>query len=358
MTRILFVGEAWRGSSARSLREALAQQPQVVISDVGEDHFLPNYRHLPLRMANRLLRPLQRRKLERAVLRAMSVFRPDAVVVYKGAGIGAGLVEEIRRSGMPVINVYPDYSPHAYSRRLQKAVGCYDLVISTKPFHPRLWQSVYGYRNPCVCVPHGYDPEVHYWNRPSASHAYDVALCCNWRPEYHRLMRSFADALGGDPVSVAVAGPGWPAHCDQLPRQWQYFGPIVGRAYGEFLRSAKIAIAPVNREVVIRGVKQPGDEDTTRTYELAAAHCFFLHQRTDYVATLYDEKNEVPLWGDATELVSLVRRWLPDEAGRQLMAARAHSRAVPAYSIPQRAVSVLQHIEHLIRVRDAPKVDA
>lgn len=109
-------------------------------------------------------------------------------------------------------------------------------------------------------------------------------------------MRSFADAIGNDRVSVAVAGSGWPAHGDRLPRHWHYVGPRTGLAYGEFLRSAKIALAPVNREVVIRGVKQPGYEDTTRTYELAAAHCFFLRQRTDYVATVYDEPNEVPLW--------------------------------------------------------------
>lgn len=358
MTRILFIGETWQGSSARSLREALALQPKVVISDIGEDHFLPSYRHLPLRIANRLLRPLQRRELQSAVLRAMSGFDLDAIVVYKGAGIGSGLIEEIRRSGIPAINVFPDYSPHAYGRWLQDAMGCYDLVISTKPFHPQLWQSVYGYRNPCVCVPHGYDPGVHYWADSSPSQAYDVALCATWRPEYHRLMRSFADALGDDPVSVAVAGPGWPAHRDQLPRHWQYVGPRVGRAYGEFLRSARIAIAPVNREVVIRGVKQHGDEDTTRTYELAAAHCFFLHQRTDYVATVYDEHNEVPLWSDATELAGLVRRWLPNEAGRRLMAARAHARAVPAYAIPQRAASVLQHIEQLITARNASRVDA
>lgn len=358
MTRILFVGDSWQGSSARSLREALAQLPEVVINDVGPDHFLPNYQHLPLRVANRLLRTLQLRELESAILRAMSGFRPDAIVVYKGVGIGAGLVEEIRRSGIPVINVLPDYSPHAYGRRLQETMGCYDLVISTKLFHPLLWQSVYGYSNPCVCVPHGYDPAVHYWTHPSASHAYDVALCCNWRPEYHRLMRTFADALGDDQVSVAIAGPGWAVHRSQLPGYWHYVGPKMGRTYGEFLRSARIAIAPVNREVVIRGVKQPGDEDTTRTYELAAAHCFFLHQRTDYVATVYDEQNEVPLWSDATELASLVRRWLPDDAGRRSMAARAHARAVPAYSIPQRAASVLQHIEQLIKARNALKVDA
>jgi spore maturation protein CgeB len=275
--------------------------------------------------------------------------------VYNGASIRSGLLEEIQRADIPLVNVFSDCSPHAHGSRLKEAMGCYDLVISTKLFHPHLWQSVYGYDNPCVCVPHGYDPGVHYWADPSPSQPYDVALCGTWRPEYHRLMRSFADALGDDHFSVAIAGSGWLEHRNEFPRHWHYAGSRAGRAYGDFLRSAKIALAPVTREVVIRGVKQPGDEDTTRTYELAAAHCFFLHQRTDYLATVYDEQNEVPLWGDATELASLVRHWLPDEAGRRSMAARAHARAVPAYSIPQRAASILQHIQQLIKARNASR---
>jgi len=351
MVRILFIGESWQGSSARSMREGLAKQPQVILSDIATDHFLPNYRDLTLRIANRMLRGFQVKELERAILGAMKGFHPDAIVIYKGPEIGAGLLKEFRRLGIPAINVFPDYSPHAFGGQLQQAMSCYDLVISTKPFHPLQWQSVYGYQNPCVCVPHGYDPEVHYWGDPAPGEVYDVALCANWRPEYHRLMQSFADALRDNQVSVAIAGSGWERNRDQLPRHWHYAGPKTGRHYGDFLRSAKIAVAPVNRDVVVRGVRQPGDEDTTRTYELAAAYCFFLHQRTDFVATVYDERSEVPLWDDATELANLVRRWLPDDAGRQLMAARAHQRAVSAYSIPQRAASVLQYIEHLIETR-------
>ena len=192
----------------------------------------------------------------------------------KGRVSARAWLKKCERSGTPLINVFPDYSPHAYGRHVQEAIGCYDLIISTKPYHPQLWRSVYGYRNPCVFVPHGYDPGVHYWADPSPAQLYDVALCCTWRLEYHRLMRSFADPLGDESLAIGLAGSGWAAHRDQLPRHWHYVGPRIGRAYGEFLRSAKIAVAPVNREVVIRGIKQPGDEDTTRTYELASAHCF------------------------------------------------------------------------------------
>jgi hypothetical protein len=353
--RILYIGDAWQGSNARSLREALALQPTVAMHDIGVDAFFPIYRGLPLRLANRVLRGLQRRELRTAVLRTLEESRPDAVVVYKGTGIDAVLVDEMRARGVPVINVFPDYSPHAYGRELQEAMGQYDLIISTKPFHPRLWWTEYGYRNACVCVPHGYDPAVHLWPAASTSHHYDVALCGTWRPEYHRLMRALAEALADGSITVVVAGSGWREHRHELPKHWQFFGTRLARSYGEFLRAARIAIAPVNRQVVVRGHEQPGDEDTARTYELAAAQCFFLHQRTDYVTTVYDERSEVPLWADARELASLVRRWLPDEVGRRAMAKRANLRAVPAYSIPQRAVSVLQHVEALIETRSVAR---
>jgi spore maturation protein CgeB len=296
---------------------------------------------------------MQRDEIERAVRDAVLELRPQAVVIYKGAAMRPRQLREIQSREIPVINVFPDYSPHAYGSDIKEAMGLYDLVISTKPFHPHVWHSLYGYNNPCVFVPHGYDPTVHLWMDPSPAQRYDVAMCCSWRPEYGKLMRVFAEELRDNRLSVAIAGSGWPEHRKELPEYWELAGPKVGRAYGQFLRSARIAIAPVNREVIIEGVRQPGDEDTTRTYELAAAYCFFLHQRTEFVRSVYDEEAEVPLWHDAVELVGLVQRWLPDEMGRRALAARSHARAVPAYSIPERAKCVLSHIERVIELQGA-----
>ncbi len=353
--RILFVGESWRGSSARSLCEGLALIDGVIVHDIGQDHFLPNYRGLSLRLGNRLLRGLQLKELDDAIRKGISSFCPDVVVVYKGSGIRAKLLNEIRGGGLRVVNVFPDYSPHAYGDQLKKAMGCYDLVISTKPFHPELWKSTYGYDNACISVPHGYDPAIHLWDKPEDVQTYDVAICATWRDEYHELLKSFGLLLGSFPCSVAVAGNGWSAHKRDFPKHWQYVGSKTGTAYGEFLRSAKICIAPVNSDVVISGVRQPGDEDTTRTYELAAAYCFFLHQRTKFVSTVYDEKTEVPMWNDARELVGLVKMFLPLEVDRRDMAARAHERAVPTYSIPSRAQQVYAHLSALLAVSAGSK---
>jgi hypothetical protein len=346
--RIVFIGESWRGSSARSLREALTTHQGVVICEIDEDHFLPKHASLPLRAANRVLASLHRRELESSILAAAAEFRPDVVVIYKGASIGAPLVEELRRNGCAVVNVFPDCAPNLHGRRLREAVGQSDLVISTKPFHPEAWHRNYGYRNRCVHVPHGYDPDVHLWMDPAPAHEYDVVMCATWRAEYHRLMLAFATAVDAAGVSVAIAGSGWAERRGEFPASWQLFGPRMGRSYGEFVRSARIVIAPITREVVVRGIRQPGDEDTTRTYELAAAHCFFLHQRSNYVTTVYDPVTEVPLWSDSSELAREVLRWLPDEAGRRACASRAHARAVPHYSIPNRAGAVLQHIRDLV----------
>ena len=129
---------------------------------------------------------------------------------------------------------------------------------------------------------------------------------------------------------------------------------MYGRSYTKFLRHGKIAIAPVQTRVVIAGQRQPGDEDTTRTYELAAAYCFFVHKRTSFARTVYDEASEVPMWNDSEELVSLVMHYLPRESERRAFAAAAHARAVPDYSIPSRALKVLEHVRQARTARLTP----
>lgn len=344
MIRLLFVGETWKGSSARSLREAMAALPGVDMDDLGEDHYFPTGKSLMVRFANRLMRRWHCTELERDIACKLAVLQPDVLMVYKGSGVSAAAVRWAKQASVFTVNVFPDYSPHAYGAQLKAAMGEYDLVVSTKPFHPAGWGSVYGYRNHCVCVPHGYDPAVHYWSMPPEAQDFDVVLAATWRLQYQTLMQQLGTALDGEPVRVAIIGAGWLERASQLPSHWELASPLQGRAYGEWLRRSRIVIAPVHRDVVIGRVRQPGDEDTTRTYELAAAGCFFLHRRTPYVQSIYDEATEVPMWDDAQELAMLVRKFLPLEAERRAMAARAHARAVPEYSIPKRAEQVLGHV--------------
>ena len=352
--RILFVGDSWKGSTARTLRGALDVQPSVLLEEVDCDHYLTGYNSFVMRAVNRLLRPLQRAELARAIRSKVRNTRPDVLLIFKGYGVQRQLLAEAKAAGILLVNVFPDCSPHAHGRALRHAMGEYDLVISSKPFHAANWRRIYGYSNRCVFVPKGYDP-VHYWPEAPTSHDVDVVLAATWRREYHDLMKTFADQTQEAPLQVAIAGSGWLSRRREFPGEWRFLPALTGRSYGEFLRSGRIAIAPVQREMIIDGARQPGDEDTTRTYELAAAHCFFIHRRTEYVRTVYDELHEVPLWDDATELSALVRRFLPCHEERRAMAAAAHARIVSRYSASQWAAQVLGHLHSALWARNGVK---
>jgi spore maturation protein CgeB len=339
--KILFVGESWQGSSARSMREALSQLDDVSVDEIGEDHYWPKHRSRLLRAVHRALGSLYWRELQREIGRKVHTRRPDVLIAYKGNGIGAPFVRKLSDEGVYTVNVFPDHSPQIYGTGLRTAMGQYDLVISTKPFHPAKWQTTYGYRNNCVCVPHGYDPRIHFWADPPRNQDLDLVLVSTHSAMYEQLMCDLFMELAHLEMRVVIAGPGWENRKSSLPSTCQILDAPTGRAYGELLRRSKMAIAPVRRTVATASTPEFGDEDTTRTYELAAAGCFFLHRRTPFVQTLYDEGTEVPMWDDVKELAQLIATYLPLECERRAMAARAHARAVPAYSIPSRAKQVL-----------------
>jgi glycosyltransferase involved in cell wall biosynthesis len=234
---------------------------------------------------------------------------------------------------------------------MQAAMGAYDLVVSTKPYHPANWRSTYGYDNPCVFVPHGYDPGLHLRESPPEAPDYDVVLVAAGRPEYYELVRGLAEQLADTPLRVGIGGNAWGPLAASLPAGWDILGPKFGPEYIDLLRRGSIVIAPVQRHVRIRGTVQPGDEDTARTYEIAAAYCFFIHQRTDFAAELYDEHAEVPLFGSAAELAKQIRFYLQHDDLRRRMAAAAHARAVPGFALDARAHEIVGHLTQLLARR-------
>ena len=339
--KLLFVGESWLGSTARSQRDALNTLETVSIQDIALETFFPRWRSLSFRAFLRIAAPAIRKELASEVMRQVLALRPDALVVAKGFGLSHDLVRQVASHNCVTVNLFPDVAPQIHGRALRIAVGAYDLVISAKPFHPDVWNRDYGYANRCVFVPHGYDSAVHLWEEaPETDGTIDVLLVATCRPEYLNLLLAVASGVRGQGYRIEVRGHGWERHAAQIAGQFDIGPAVTGRAYGELLRSAKVVLAPVSGPVNLRGVALPGDQDTTRTYELPATGCFFLHQRSAFVQSLFNEDTEVPMWDDATELVRLILRYVPDAATRAAMARRAHVRAVPAYSLGARAMQM------------------
>jgi spore maturation protein CgeB len=319
----------------------------LIIADVGVEHRMPRREDVATRIARRLMARFEIAALKREVLHQCQDFRPDVVLFYKGWQFDADFIAEIGNKTNSVVNVFPDYSPHAFGPTLAKAMGIYDLVISTKSFHPSQWSTTYGYSNRCVCVPHGYDPELHFRDEISRSHDYDVVLVAGGRPEYYELVDQLISQPGMPALRVAIVGNGWEPIVARLPAAWRRFPAKFGASYVDWLRRGKIVIAPLHTRVVVDGVRQPGDVDTARTYELAAAHCFFIHRRTPFLSELYDEEREVPMFDDAAELAVKILHYLDHDDQRVAIAGAAHRRAVPAHSFDARADEIVSWLNQL-----------
>jgi glycosyltransferase involved in cell wall biosynthesis len=342
--KILFVSETWLGSCARSIREALSRYPEIEIDELAEDAVIPKVKSRVLRALHRVIRPLYHAEFNQQVLERLRGSPPDFLVTYKGHPVHTDLLRAVSALGVKTVNIYPDCSPHAHGKAHRKAVGEYDLVISTKPFHPGLWREGYGYHNRCVFVPQGYDPLLHLAPSRPTPCLYDVVMIATYRAEYGRLMLDFAKALCDVRLKVVIGGFGWDALKGQLPKEWYLPGTVLGRSYGSLLRSGKICIAPLTGNMQINKHRQSGDVDSTRSYELAAAHCFFIHRRTYYISELYETAG-VPMFDDGEELAEHVLHYINAPEERARIAQAAHQTAVPAFSLDKRAEEIYRLLD-------------
>ena len=206
---------------------------------------------------------------------------------------------------------------------------------------------MYGYENKCVFVAHGYNPTLHLRDSLSENQPYDVVAIATGRPEYYELMQRLADRTAGRGFKIAVGGANWTERQVALPKDWVRIGEKSGVAYTEWLRKGKIVIAPIHMNMVVGGRKQHGDVDSSRTYNIPAGNCFVIHRRTDFVKTVFDEDKEMPMFDDAAELADKIIFYLSQPELRNSFAKAAHARAVPAYSLDNRAAQIVEHLKSL-----------
>lgn len=352
MKRMLLVGENWLGSSARALREALERIDAFELEDFSSDFMLPR----PFRKFNRILvrltSPFLQAEYQDLLRKRIETYQPHVLLAVKAPEINRGIVEWAKSQGVFTVNFFPDLSPFAHGKSLAEALGTYDLVVSTKQTHPELWRSQFKYQNECIYVGHGYDPKAHLVDLPYMPNGkFDVCMIATWREEYGQLIQELTRSLRSESISIVVSGPGWVERRATFDNRVQTRPPVTGRSYIRMLRDSKIVIAPMTMQPTrLHATWVPPEQETTRSFQLAAANCFFLHQRTSRMAELYDEAKEVPLWSDAAELADLILKYLPNPLERARLAENAHRRAVPAYSYDARAAELVARLQSRISV--------
>jgi spore maturation protein CgeB len=263
------------------------------------------------KIARRLLgRPLTAAALNRDLVNQCREFRPEVVLIVKGAYIRASALAEIKRTtGAKLVNFATDdpFNPANSTQDLLECIPHYDLYVCTKKaIMPDVLHA--GAKQVCF-VPFGYHPGVHFPELPATPGEKQRFVCDV----------AFIGAADGDRLDIVRAlskvpnlklslyGGFW----EKVPEARNCArGIVLGRDYRLAISGAKIVIGLVRRA--------NRDGHAMRTFEVPACRGFMLAERTGEHLDFFREKEHVDFFGSPNELVEKVRYYLdrPDERTR------------------------------------------
>ncbi|MEC3918657.1 CgeB family protein [Nocardia sp. CDC160] len=319
--KVLFVGDDWVGSNARSLADGFRQAGHEVVVIDTTSVTLPARLSPPWvysKLAHRRA-PWDVEALHREIEAAAREFAPDMLFAFKAVHLDqrrllsapAGL--HVHYSPDDVSNPYntsPEYLAHEPE---------WDLIVTTKS-HNVAELAARGVRN-VKFVRSAYDPALHYPVARRGVRRYLVGFIGAVRPDRQGLLIELAREHRGD---MLLRGPGW----RRVRPLWRTGADIGGAVYGEHFSAA---IAAVTANLVLLN-SDNRDTHTCRTFEVPAAGGLFVGERTDEHAELLQDEAECFLFSGPAELRDILRRCgrHPDqvakvaEAGHRRIAAEGH----------------------------------
>ncbi len=345
MFRILCCIENWFGSNSRAASQALRRLGCDVL-EIDQQNFFPRFSLFTSRAAARLFRPRLIREFNEHILSVATNFRPDFVLIFKGAFVTAATLRSLRGLGIPLYNFFPDTSAFTHGDLVLEGLPEYDCIFHTKFFWFADASKRLKLRAGCF-LPHGYNPDVH---RPLQLTGKDIEeFGCDVsfiavHSEYKEKILDRLLALRPD-VNLCLWGNGWTERnrSASLNRCVKGYG-LLGERFSRAIQAARINLAIMNGP---RPGASSGDLTTSRTYAIPASGGFMLHQRNSEVLELYRENEEIACFDSVEELAEKIDFYLAHPAERERIARAGRLRCVPAYSYDNRMAEILRwHGEH------------
>lgn len=345
MLRILFIGENWYGSNARSCAEALRRLGCNVL-DVDAQTFFPQPRLFTSRVAGRLARPRLVREFNDYILATAEQFKPDILLAFKGNFVRASTLRAIGAGGAALYNYYPDTSAFSYGKWIPQSLPEYDCVFYTKPF----WYKDVSRQlrlKAAYFLPHGYDPELHKIvkldPRDIQDFGCDVSFIATHSAYKEGMLKCLVQLRPN--LDFSIWGNGWAQRCRAHELQKHIKGvPLLGESYVRGIQAGRINLAIMQGPVF--GASS-SDLTTSRTYTIPACGSFMLHERNPEVLGLYEEGKEIECFESAKELAEKIDYYLAHPQERERIARAGHARCVPAYSYDNRMSEIIRwHCEH------------
>lgn len=342
--RILCIGETWLGSNARGSFMALRRLGHS-IQIIDEFHYYPlTWRSRPARLLRKICRPLLVRELSLEARRVASVFRPEALFVFKGNSVHPDIIRFYKLRGIPCVNFYPDVSFAVHGKYIPKALPLYDHIFTTKSWGIHDMQSQLGARN-VTFLEHGFDPEVH---RPlclssddRTRYGCDVVFIGTWSPKKEALLAELRRRLPS--VHLKIWGIYWQNSRSTELSQCIVGDEIIGEEYSRALQASSICLGILSEK---RKGASSGDLITSRTFNIPACGAFMLHERNEEAVKYFEEGKEAAFFGSKEELVESVDYYLKATDERKNISLAGRQRCLTsAYSLDDRMRVVTQWLD-------------
>ncbi|WP_280501135.1 CgeB family protein [Nocardia farcinica] len=333
--KILFLGDDWLGSNARSLAEgfrALGHEVIVIDSTAAT---------LPPRLSPSWMyaKTHERRawwtvdRIHTRLERAAAELRPDMVFGFKSVHL-----DQRRLLDIPAA-LHVHYSPDDVANPVNTTADYlaheseWDLVVTTKRHNvPELLAR--GAKE-ALFVRSAYDPA---WHHPAArrtTRQFLVGFIGACRPDRRDGMVSLARTYG---AQLLVAGPGW----RRVRRLRTTRAAVTGPVYGE---DFAMTVATVTANLVLLN-SDNRDTHTCRTFEVPASGGLFVGERTDEHAELLADGAEAFLFSSRDELDEILERCaqFPDQVAK--VAEAGYRRVVEGgHTYTDRAREILRALE-------------
>lgn len=337
ISRILFVGDMWYGSNARSLRDGFLQLGHDVVTvDTSlltkPTKLSPPWIYKTLNNQERL--PSISKKIEQQIRQAASSHLPDILVVFKGIFISQAFL-----IGLPIrikIHYSPDdvSNPENLSEDYLVNEMHWDAIVTTKSFNvPEL---IARGASKVIHVWSAYDPALHFkWSEPKAK-SFKIGFVGNRRVDRRELILRIAQEYRHD---FYLAGPGW--WKDSVPLAFS--NSVVPRfgKYGERF-SESVSKVQVNLVLLNSGNR---DLHTCRTFEVPAAGGLVLAKRTHEHEELFKDMQSAVFFGSTEELIEKTQFLISNPSHAQQIRERGYKEITNGgHTYKDRAAEIMREL--------------
>ena len=294
--KILYIGDDWIGSNARSLADGFRQAGHdvVVVNSTPvslPQRLSPSWLYAKVRGGRA---PWNVDELHRRIELVAAEFRPDMVFGFKTVHL-----DQRRLIDTPAalhVHYSPDDASNPYntSRQYLEYEPAWDLVVTTKRHN--VGELVARGARSAKFVMSAYDPAWHHLSARQDTSRYLLGFVGNYRPDRHDITVALARRYGDQ---FLVRGPGW----RRVPALRRTDATVGGPAYGE---QFSVAVASATANLVLLNSANR-DTHTCRSFEVPAAGGLFVGERTDEHATLLAEGRECLLFTGEEELHEILQ---------------------------------------------------